>query len=129
MWSSNSQVQHLRHYTTGTSLFYFLNRHYRVIRINVIIRINERFQIFVAMTWWLIKISNIEIIYTVFHYLLLILTVSVWIFIIQGFRTIVFIFIAIFTTFWPMSSPAFFRCFLTNSGAYTELRSLRNQRL
>ena len=42
-------------------------------------------------------------------------------FIIQGFRTIVFIFIAIFTKFQPICPPAFFRCFLLNSGAYTEL--------
>ena len=42
------------------------------------------------------------------------------IFIIKGFRTIVFIFIVISTTFWLILPPAFFRC-LPNSGTYTEL--------
>ena len=40
------------------------------------------------------------------------------IFIIKGFRTIVFIFIVISTTFRPIWHPAFFRC-LSNSGTYT----------
>ena len=44
------------------------------------------------------------------------------IFIIKGFRTIVFIFIVISTTFRPICPPAFFRC-LSNSGTYTELRT------
>ena len=48
---------------------------------------------------------------------------SFMIFIIQGFRTIVFIFIVIFTTFQPICPPTFFRCFLSNSGAYKELRT------
>ena len=39
-------------------------------------------------------------------------------FIIQGVRTIVFIFIVICTTFQPMCPPAFFMCFLSNSKAY-----------
>ena len=43
------------------------------------------------------------------------------IFIIKGFRTIVFIFIVISRTFWPICLPAFFRC-LSNSGTFTELR-------
>ena len=43
-------------------------------------------------------------------------------FIVQGFRTIVFIFIVIFTTFRPMCPPALFWC-LSKSGAYTELRT------
>ena len=38
-----------------------------------------------------------------------------------GFRTIVFIFIVISTTFRPICLPAFFRC-LSNSGTFTELR-------
>ena len=44
------------------------------------------------------------------------------IFIIKGFRTIVFIFIVISTTFQPICPPAFFRC-LSNSGTFTELRT------
>ena len=46
------------------------------------------------------------------------------IFIIKGFRTIVFIFIVIVisTTFWLICPPAFLRC-LSNSGTFTELRS------
>ena len=42
------------------------------------------------------------------------------IFIIKGFQTIVFIFIVISTTFWPIHHPAFFRC-LSNLGTFTEL--------
>ena len=42
--------------------------------------------------------------------------------IIKDFRTIVFIFIVISTTFRPICPPAFFRC-LSNSGTYTELRT------
>ena len=38
------------------------------------------------------------------------------------FRTIVFIFIVISTTFRPICPPAFFRC-LSNSGTFTELRT------
>ena len=45
------------------------------------------------------------------------------IFIIKGFRTIVFIFIVISTTFWLVCPPAFFRC-LSNSGTYTELQTM-----
>ena len=44
------------------------------------------------------------------------------IFIIKSFRTILFIFIVIFTTFQPICPPAFFRC-LSNSGTFTELRT------
>ena len=47
---------------------------------------------------------------------------SLLIFIIKGFRTIVFIFIAISTMFRPICPPAFFRCF-SNSGTFTELRT------
>ncbi len=43
------------------------------------------------------------------------------IFIIKYFRTIVFIFIVISTTFWPICPPAF-RC-LSNSETFTELRT------
>ena len=43
------------------------------------------------------------------------------IFIIKGFRTIVFIFIVISTTFRPICPPAI-RC-LSNSGTFTELRT------
>ena len=39
-----------------------------------------------------------------------------------SFRTIVFIFIVISTTFRSICPPAFFRC-LSNSGTYTELRT------
>ena len=42
------------------------------------------------------------------------------IFIIKAFQTIVFIFIAISTTFWLLFPPPFFRC-LSNSGTYVEL--------
>ena len=42
------------------------------------------------------------------------------IFIIKGFRTIVFILIDISITFRPICPPAFFRC-LSHSGTYTEL--------
>ena len=45
---------------------------------------------------------------------------SLMIFIIKGFWTIVFIFIVISTTFWPICPPAFFR-YLSNSGIFTEL--------
>ena len=45
-----------------------------------------------------------------------------YIFISKGFRTIVFIFIVISTTFRPIRPPAFFRC-LSNSGTFTELRT------
>ena len=34
-----------------------------------------------------------------------------------------FIFIAIFTTFQPVRPSTFFKCFLSNSGAYTELQT------
>ena len=44
------------------------------------------------------------------------------IFIVKGFRTIVFIFIVISTTFKKISLPAFFRC-LPNLGTYSELRT------
>ena len=47
---------------------------------------------------------------------------SLMIFIIKGFRTIVFIFIVISTTFRPICPLAFFRC-LSNSGTSTELRT------
>ena len=43
-------------------------------------------------------------------------------FIIKGFRTIVFIFIVISTTFQLICPPVFFRC-LSNSGTYMELRT------
>ena len=45
---------------------------------------------------------------------------SLMIFIIKGFRTIVFIFIVISTMFWPIYPLAVFRC-LSNSGTFTEL--------
>ena len=47
---------------------------------------------------------------------------SIKIFIIKVFRTIVFIFIVISTTFWLICPPAFFRC-LSNSGTFMELRT------
>ena len=50
------------------------------------------------------------------------ITWSLMIFIFQDFRTIIFIFIAILTTYRLMCLPGF-RCFLSNSGLYTELRS------
>ena len=43
--------------------------------------------------------------------------------IIQGFWTIFFIFIVIFT-FWLMCPLAFFRCFFLNSGVYTEFQTM-----
>ena len=48
--------------------------------------------------------------------------IKLCIFIIKGFRTIVFIFITISTTFRPICPPAFLRC-LSNSGTFTELRT------
>ena len=42
------------------------------------------------------------------------------IFIIKGFQTIVFIFIVISTTFWPICPSAFFRCLL-NLGTFTDV--------
>ena len=45
------------------------------------------------------------------------------IFIVKGFRTIVFIFIVISTAFRPICPLAFFRC-LSNSGTFTELRTI-----
>ena len=44
------------------------------------------------------------------------------VFIIKGFRTIVFIFIFISTTFRTICRPAFFRC-LPNSGIFRELQT------
>ena len=46
-----------------------------------------------------------------------------FLFIIKVFRTIVFIFIVISTMFRPICPPAFFRC-LSNSGTFTELRTM-----
>ena len=48
---------------------------------------------------------------------------SVTIFFIKIVRTVVFIFFVIFTTFRPMCPSTFFWCFMSNSGAYTELRT------
>ena len=48
---------------------------------------------------------------------------SLMIFIIQGFRSIVFIFIVISTTFRPICPPAFFR-YLSNSGTVTALEGV-----
>ena len=45
-------------------------------------------------------------------------------FIILSFLTIGFIFIVIFTMFWLICPLAFFSCFLSNSGAYTELQTM-----
>ena len=47
---------------------------------------------------------------------------SLMILIIKGFRTIVFIFIVISTTFRPICPSAFFRCW-SNSGTFTELQT------
>ena len=47
---------------------------------------------------------------------------SLLIFIIKGFRNVVFIFSVISTTFRPIYPPGFFRC-LSKSGTYTELRT------
>ena len=52
------------------------------------------------------------------------ITISIivsFIFIINGFWTIAFIFIIISLTFRPIYPPAFFRC-LSNSGTFTEFR-------
>ena len=48
--------------------------------------------------------------------------VFVYLFIFKGFRTIVFIFIVISTTFRPICPPAFFRC-LSNSGTFRKLQT------
>ena len=58
----------------------------------------------------------------IFFYLLKFTEQFYCIFIIKVFRTIVFIFIVISTTFRPICPPAFFRC-LSNSGTFTELRT------
>ena len=47
---------------------------------------------------------------------------NLMIFIIKGFRTVVFIFMVISTTFRTICPPAFFRC-LSNWGTLTELRT------
>ena len=47
---------------------------------------------------------------------------SCCIFIIKGFRTIVFIFIVISITFRPICPPVFFKC-LSNLGTFTELQT------
>ena len=44
--------------------------------------------------------------------------------IIQGFQTLVLIFIIIFTTFWLICPAAFFRYFLSNSVASTEVQTM-----
>ena len=49
------------------------------------------------------------------------LSISHSFFIIKGFRTIVFIYIVISTTFGPIGRPVFFR-YLSNLGTFTELR-------
>ena len=46
---------------------------------------------------------------------------QLYIFIIQGFWTIVVIFFVIFTTFRSIRRSAFFWSFLLNAGAYTKL--------
>ena len=55
-----------------------------------------------------------------YHLLSKFLRQSLLIFIIKVFRTIVFIFIVISTTFRPICPPAFFRC-LSNSGTFMAL--------
>ena len=47
---------------------------------------------------------------------------NLMIFIIQGFQTIIFIFIVIFSMFCLKCIPAFFRC-LSNFEAYTDLQT------
>ena len=59
---------------------------------------------------------------TIWNWLSKFLRRSLLIFIIKGFRTIVFIFIVISITFRHIRPPAFFRC-LSNSGTFTELRT------
>ena len=54
------------------------------------------------------------------HFSQEVIKLDIYFFIIKGFRTIVFIFIVISTTFRPICHPAFFRG-LSNSGTYTEL--------
>ena len=48
-------------------------------------------------------------------------------FIIYCIRTVVFIFIVIFTTFRPMYPLAFFKCFTSNEGVYTKLCGARSE--
>ena len=67
---------------------------------------------------WLIT-ENFKI--HLFIYILILLYLFYYVFFIKGFQTVVFIFIVISWTFWPICPPAFFR-FLSNSGTYTELR-------
>ena len=64
-----------------------------------------------------------SIFYSSAHWLSKFLRQSLLIFIIKVFRTIVFIFFVISTTFRLICPPAFFRC-LSNSGTFTELRTM-----
>ena len=67
--------------------------------------------------------SCVKIIYITYKYIIMeLLMLNSNIFIIKGFRTIVFSLIVISTTFWSICPPAFFWC-LPNSGTYTELRT------
>ena len=75
------------------------------------------------------KISSIRISFEPYYVFLLFCLLNanekkdfIFFFIIKGFRTIVFIFIVISTTFRPICVPAFFRC-LSNSETFTELRT------
>ena len=70
-----------------------------------------------------VKIMFSEYIYIyIYNIMYTFLRRSLVILIIKGFRTIVFIFIVISTTFRPICPPAFFGC-LSNSGTFTELRT------
>ena len=48
-------------------------------------------------------------------------------FIIWNIRTIVFIFVVILKTFWPICPSALFRCFMSNPGTCTESQDERKQ--
>ena len=77
-------------------------------------------QFYTSAPWFYQLFLHVWILY--FHALFQTVIQATTIFIIKGFRTIVFIFTVTSTTFRPICSPAFFRC-LSNSGTFTELQT------
>ena len=73
---------------------------------------------------WLFKVQSSLYMYIYIENDLIAFLIRSLIFIIKDFRTTVFILVMIFKTFRPRCPPAFFRCFLSNSEAYTELRTI-----
>ena len=77
-----------------------------------------RLYVYIYCIYFAYHIYNIRIL----KYLSLYSINILYIYNIKCFRTIVFIFIVISTTFRSICPPAFFRC-LSNSGTFTELRT------